>query len=207
MQMAQYLPKSVFGVWHHIPKFVSAGGTALNKFSGVLLSSSGSGGNVNDDSAPMQRNYQRIAREYGLPVDLQKELGALTFKNMFSENTVGANSEALLCLRKGPPGMWGECEDYADFVVKLAELENGRRAGREGGKKLKVAAYFGESDAMIGKKGQSYMESCWGGDGFQEVLEFTTTTVGETDHDNVVSSVDALEQIFVMAGGLIPVGP
>lgn len=208
MQMAQTLPTSVFGIWHHIPKVVSAGEAAFGKISNLLPSSSGLGA---AETPPLERNRQRLESEYGLSLQLQKDLQPLTFKAMLGENTVGADSEALCCLRKGPAGLWGDCDNYALFVGKLAELERGRRAGEGvGGRgKLRINAYFAETDAMIGKKGQSYMEDCWKcgvGDEIEDVLEFTTTTVKETDHDSVVQSVEVLKQIFLSAGGTVP-GP
>jgi hypothetical protein len=205
MQMVQYLPTSVFGVWHHIPKFVSASGTALNKIYKLLPSSSGVSV---AETLPLERNRQKIESDYGLPLELQKELATLTFRSMFSENTVGANSEALQCSRKGPAGLWGDCEDYALFVKKLAGLERSRRADEcdGNGEKLRISAYFAESDVLIGKRGQSYMEDCWkgGGDEFQDVLKFTTATISETDHDSVVQSAEVLKQIFISAGGATP---
>lgn len=206
MQMAQILPTSVFGIWHHMPKIASASGAAFDKISKILPSSSGLNA---AETAPLERNRQRIESEYGLPVELQKELQPQTLKTMLGENMVGADSEALCCLRKGPAGLWGECDDYALFVKKLADLERSRRAEDYGGnrEKLRIRAYFAETDAMIGKKGQSYMEGCWKGntgDEFQDVLDFTTTTVKETDHDSVVQSVEVLKQIFLSAGGAMP---
>lgn len=208
MQMAQTLPTSVFGIWHHIPKVVSAGGAAFGKISNLLPSSSGLGA---AESPPLERNRQRLEDEYGLSLELQNELQPLTFKSILSENTVGADSEALCCLRKGPAGLWGDCDNYMLFVGKLAELERGRRAdeGAVGREKLRINAYFAETDAMIGKKGQSYMEDCWrggAGDEFEDLLEFTTTTVKDTDHDSVVQSVEVLKQIFLSAGGAAPTG-
>lgn len=206
MRMAQSLPTSVFGVWHHMPKIASAGGTAFDKITKLLPSSSG----VNaKESPPLERNRQRIESDYGLPVTLHKELQTATLKSMLNEKMVGADSEALCCLRKGPPELWGECDDYALFVRKLADLERSRRSkqGSGDGEKLRVSAYFAETDAMIGEKGQRYMEGCWkGGEGdqFQDVLDFATMTVAETDHDSVVQSVDVLERIFLSAGGARP---
>lgn len=209
MRMAQSLPTSIFGVWHHIPKIASASGTAFDRITRLLPSSSG----VNaTESPPLDRNRQRIESDYGLPVALQKELQSATLKSMLNEKMVGADSEALCCLRKGPAELWGECDDYTLFVKKLAELERSRRADQSSGdrEKLRVSAYFAETDAMIGEKGQRYMEGCWKGsegDQFQDVLDFATTTVSETDHDSVVQSVDVLEQIFLRAGGAIPASP
>lgn len=189
-----------------MPKIASASGAAFDKISKSLPSSSG----INAaETAPLERNRQKIESEYGLSVELQKELQPQTLKVMLGENMVGADSEALCCLRKGPAGLWGDCDDYAVFVKKLAELERSRRAEDGGGNpdKLRIRAYFAETDAMIGKKGQSYMENCWkgnGGDEVLDVLDFTTTTVKETDHDSVVQSVEVLKQIFLDAGGASP---
>lgn len=207
MKMAQTLPASVFGIWHHMPKVVSAGGTAFGKITKLLPSSSGLSA---AETPPLEKNRQRIESEFGLSLELQKELQPQTLKLMFGEKMVGADSEALCCLRKGPAGLWGECDDYAVFVKRLAEIERSRRAEGDGGnrQKLRISAYFAETDAMIGKKGQTYMEDCWKGSGgteFQDVLEFTTTTVKETDYDSVVQSVEVLKQIFLDAGGAAPV--
>lgn len=189
-----------------MPKIASASGAAFDKISKLLPSSSGLNA---AETAPLGRNRQKIESEYGLSVELQKELQPQTLKVMLGENMVGADSEALCCLRKGPAGLWGECDDYAVFVKKLAELERSRRAEDGGGNpdKLRITAYFAETDAMIGKKGQSYMENCWkgnGGDEIRDVLDFTTTMVEETDHDSVVQSVEVLKQIFLDAGGASP---
>ncbi|KAH8127748.1 hypothetical protein LI328DRAFT_164773 [Trichoderma asperelloides] len=207
MQMAQNLPASVFSIWHNIPKLVSVGETAFQKMSKLLPFSSG----ISTTETPsLVRNRQRIESEYGMPLELQKELQALTLKSMLNENLVGADSELLQCLRKGPAGLWGECEDYALFVKRLAELERSRRA-REGdinGENLRIDAYFAETDVMIGENGQKYLEDCWRGSGeddFHDVLNFTATTVDETDHDSVVQSVIVLKQIFLSAGGTMPV--
>jgi len=242
MQMAQSLPASVFGIWHHLPKIASAGGAAFNKVTKLLLSSSSaiSGGissapaaaPTTESSLPVERNRQKIETDYGLSAELQRELQPLVLKSMFAENMVGADSEALICLRKGPAGLWGECDDYAGFVKKLAELERERlkrahaaAAGQDDDaqkEKLRITAYFAETDAMIGKKGQIYFEECWkgsssssssnssssresggggGGDDFRDVLNFSAATIPETDHDSVVLSAQVLEQIFVNTGG------
>lgn len=203
MQMAQTLPTSVFGIWHHLPKIVTAGGAAFNKIISLLPSSSG----INAAETPyLQGNRQKMQNEYGMQIDLQKELQTLTQKSMFGESTVGADSEVLMCLRKGPAGLWGVCEDYAVFVEELAKLEKRRRVndGGDHGGILKVSAYFAETDALVGKRGQSYMEGCWeysGRDEYRDAFTFTTATIEGTDHDSVVQSTDVLKEIFLSAGG------
>jgi hypothetical protein len=195
-----------------MPK-LAAGSEAVFSSITRLLPSTGSGGANSAKLARLEADRRRKEAEYGLPVELQKELPDVAFNATLKENLVGADSEALYCVRKGPVGFWGECDDYVLFVKKLAELERSRRGDRGGGadntssRKLRVNAYFAETDDMIGKKGQAYMEDCWKGSEeveFQDILDFTTRTVSETDHDSVLVSVEVLEQIFLSAGGTKP---
>ena len=69
--------------------------------------------------------------------------------------------------------------------------------------RLKVRAYFAESDIMIGASGQKYIEEIcgWKGNSFEDVLDFDSFTVPGTDHDSVMQPVEILEQVFVDAGG------
>ncbi|KAM7215859.1 hypothetical protein V8F06_008715 [Rhypophila decipiens] len=136
------------------PLAVMVGGRAFGRLADMFPASSGSGliaGGVPSDSDPIQRNRQRLETEFG-------------------ENLVGADSEALFCLRKGPEGLWGDCDDYTNAARKLVDLERSRQNNQDpgvvgNGKKrgLTVHAYFAETDAMIGKKGQTYFEDCWNG--------------------------------------------
>lgn len=199
MQMVQRLPAGMFQLWHRMPKIVSDCETAFSKVAKLLPSSSG----ISSAKSPLiERDRQKREAEYGMPMGLLKELPNVAFSCTLSENLVGADSEALYCVRKGPVGLWGECDDYALFVRKLSELERSRRTdeGYGDSQKLRISAYFAETDDMIGKKkGQTYMEDCWkgsGGNQFQDVLDFTTTTISETDHDTVLVCVEVLEQIF-----------
>lgn len=213
MQMVRYLPAPAFSIWNRIPQFflltagpaLASSGTVVTKFSNALSSGGVVGGGGQDRSA-VEENQRRLEEGYGLARDVKVELDTLVFKFMFAEDTVAANDEALQCLKKG--GTWGEADDYGKFVKGMADLERRRRmgdAGCIGGKaRLKVRAYFAESDAMIGKRGQTYVEECWKGkeDGeFQDVLDFQSMTVAGTDHDSLVQSVKVLERIFVEAGG------
>jgi hypothetical protein len=212
MQMARYLPAPAFSLWNRIPKFllltarpaIAPSGNVVTKFSNAFSSGGVVGGGVQDSSA-VEENRRQLEDRYGLARDVQVELDTLVFKFLFAEDTVGANDEALQCLKKG--GTWGKADDYMQFVSGMTDLERRKidDAGCIGGKvKLKVRAYFAESDAMIGKKGQTYVEECWKGKGdreFQDVLDFQSMTVAGTDHDSITQSVKALERIFVDAGG------
>ncbi|KAF9247422.1 hypothetical protein LCP9604111_6121 [Penicillium roqueforti] len=192
LKIAQYIPAPVFKLWHHIPRLFLANdasatatsGEMIAKFSASFPSKSG------DDQA---KNSLYIAQNYGLDIDQQKEIDSLMMQGMFKEDTVGANSEALQCLRK-EPNTWDKCEDYEVFVRELVELERGRE-----GPPLKVQALFAESDSMSGKKGQAYFERCWHqmNDGDSEgAIEFDSRVVSGTDHDSLVPSAEVWESIF-----------
>jgi hypothetical protein len=58
---------------------------------------------------------------FGISMDVKKEVDRLVFKYPFEENTVGANDEALLCLKSTIRKDWNACEDYAECVTNLAE--------------------------------------------------------------------------------------
>jgi hypothetical protein len=208
--MLQYLPVKAFGIWHRIPRFFVTTAAPAFASSGAVITKVtdmvSSGGAGVDDSSSQEKNRSRIEKDYGLSRDLQLELQGLAPSLMFGENTVGANSEAMHCLKKGASGTWGMCDDYAVFVKELAQRErnmaatagDGRRATR-----LKIKAFFAESDALIGKKGQIYFEECWQGqhEEYQDVLDFTTETIEGVDHDTLTHSAHVLRSVFIEAGG------
>ncbi|KAK8088557.1 hypothetical protein PG997_003518 [Apiospora hydei] len=183
LKMAQWLPVRAFSAWHHIPRLVvtkaqpafASSGAVLSKATNAML---GKADITNDEGHSSSR---RLAKKYGMDGDLQEELDELIPKTMFEGQTVGADSEAL---------------QY------LAELERSRGLG-EGRPRIKIRAYFAETDALIGKRGQAYLEECWAGkDGeFEDCIDFAAESVNKTDHDSVPRKLRILEAIFHEAGG------
>ncbi|KAL4926431.1 alpha/beta fold hydrolase [Aspergillus undulatus] len=220
MQMAQLLPAKVFNYWNTIPRWLITQASPVLASSGAVmrrmttpmsslsgLSGSGSGTAQEEaDKNFLDANYKRIERDYGVPVKDSEELTRLALKYMFSENTVGANGEALVCLRKTKGGGkdWGIAQDYVECARTLHRLEEGQ-GGREG--KVTLRAYFAEKDAMVGRQGQKYFEESWRaetetGTGTEEDgkgqkgVEFVTRTVKGTDHDTLAQAVEVWEEIF-----------
>jgi hypothetical protein len=199
MQMLQYIPTKAFGIWHRIPRFFLSQAAPAFASSGALVKKVTDSFSSNDtssqDNSRQEKQRRHIEEVYGVSRDIQAELDNLMFKFMFEESTVGANSEALQCLRKEPDNTWGKCEDYEVFVRDFAALE--RQRGREG-TPLKIQAYFAESDIMIGKKGQTYFEERWCGtnEEHKDAVEFASTTIPGTDHDTLALSVEVWEPIF-----------
>lgn len=193
MQLAQLVPEKAFIAWHLIPRFMLLTAKPVLASSGAVVTklqgSVSSGSSHSRDLSQVERTRERIETEYGLPKDVQAELATLTVRFLFQEQSVGANDEALQCLRKGPRRTWGKCEDYALFVKELADAE--RRAGRA---RLKIQAYFAEEDSMIGKKGQRYVEECFSRR--QDVLDFESITVPGVDHDGLSQCAEVLNSVF-----------
>ncbi|KAK1244301.1 hypothetical protein MKX07_003100 [Trichoderma sp. CBMAI-0711] len=212
MQMLQYIPTPAFSIWHRIPRFfvvdaapvLTTSGTVLNKATSFFSASLGT--NNAQELTTLEKNRQKLADEYDFPRDLQMELGTILTKKIFDENTVGANGEALQCLRKGQGWSWEACDDYAVFVKSLVSAERQRRQldpNWQDSMRMKVRAYFAETDIMIGAGGQQYIEDIWGWEdkAFDDVLDFESVTVPGTDHDSVMQPVEILEQVFIDAGG------
>ncbi|KAJ5976887.1 hypothetical protein N7501_000229 [Penicillium viridicatum] len=192
MKMAQYIPTPAFKLWHHIPRLFLANDGSATATSGAMIAklTASFPSKSGDDQA---KNRLYIAQNYGLDLDQQKEIDSSMMLYMFKEDTVGSNSEAVQCLRK-EPNTWGKCEDYEVFVRELVERERERD-----GVPLRVQALFGESDSMIGKKGQSYVERCWhqvDGEDSRGVIEFDSRVVPGTDHDSLVPRAEVWESIF-----------
>lgn len=198
MQLAQLVPVKAFNVWHQIPRFfLLKAGPALASSGAVVTKLHGSvsrNGHDGAASSQVDRTRRRIEHDYGLARDVQVELESLIFRFLFEESTVGANAEAMQCLRKGPQVTWGKCSDYAEFVRELAELEQRSKPGA----RLKMQAYFAENDSMIGKKGQGYFEECWVE---QNVFDFEARTVPGVDHDSLSQCTEILEGVFLQIRG------
>ncbi|KAJ5762183.1 uncharacterized protein N7511_005565 [Penicillium nucicola] len=199
MQMLQYIPNKAFDLWHRIPKFFMLQAAPAFASSGAVVKKVTNAISSNDttshDNSRQEKQRRHIEEVYGLSRDVQAELDNLMHKYMFEEETVGANSEALQCLRKEPTNTWGKCEDYEVFVRDFVKLERGRDGKAT---PLKIQAYFAESDVMIGKKGQIYFEERWCGtdEEYKDVVEFASTTISGTDHDTLALSVEVWEPIF-----------
>jgi hypothetical protein len=186
-QLARYIPTKAFSVWNQIPQFFQT--SPLISSSGAVIASIKDKLPGGDDDTMSERKRRLIEQEYGLDRDVQIELEKLTAKFIFKESTVGANEEALQCVRKGAP--WLECDDYAQFAKSFADSE--RRRGDASGK-MRMRAYFAESDVMIGKTGQKYFENCFRR--FEDVLDFDSSTVLEENHDSLAFSPEVLARIF-----------
>ena len=195
MQMAQYIPTKAFTLWHQIPRFFVTQGAPLLATSGGLVRkmTSRNSETTEENHLSLDAHERSIDHEYGISRAEQAELFRLSLRFMYDENTVGANSEALQCLRKGDSD-WGVCSDYAQCARMLADREQ----SMEG--RVSIRAYFAATDALVGSRGQKYFETCWQAPGV-EAIDFISTTVDGTDHDTLLQSEDVWSAILASISG------
>ncbi|KAL2867750.1 alpha/beta fold hydrolase [Aspergillus lucknowensis] len=203
MQMAQWIPERAFALWHRIPRFVVTRANSVLASSGVFMRQlSGSSGITTANShgeeeedegndSFLAANFRRMERDYAVSRGHAAELSKLAVRFMFAEETVGANGEALQCVRKGEGWDWGVCEDYGACARILADMER-----RQEGRKLTVLAYFAAKDALVGKKGQEYFGQCWAAPGVKEEIQLVSRVIAGSDHDAVAQSVEAWEEVL-----------
>ncbi|ELR03795.1 hypothetical protein VC83_04751 [Pseudogymnoascus destructans] len=111
-----------------LPAFAASGGVmeGIAALGGGLSNPAGArsgGGDEEDDEAAM--------KAFGMTRARRSEVQKLGLKMMFTEETSGANAEALLCSQKGPAPeiSWGVCNDYRTFVPLLSEQWEARGGG------------------------------------------------------------------------------
>lgn len=192
MQMAQYVPHKAFKIWHHIPRFfVTKGAPIIATSSGLLLQMSSQGGEATEDHSSLDANGRSVERD-GVSRAERAEVSRHASRFLFNENTVGANSEALQCLRKDGSD-WGVCSDYAQYAQMLAAREQSRDD------RISIRAYFAATDALVGSRGQKYFEQCWQAPGV-EAIDFVSTKVAGTNHDTLLESAEVWTAIFALVG-------
>ncbi|KAJ5554594.1 hypothetical protein N7513_004553 [Penicillium frequentans] len=196
MQIVQYLPTKAFAVWNLIPRFfVTQASPVLATSGAVIRRMSLRGDSTTPETAKdlsfLNDNQRRVERDYGVPQSEQTELSRLAIRYMHTENTVGANSEALQCLRKGDSN-WGVCSDYAECARTLAGYQTSPDSG------YSIHAYFAATDILVGKRGRKYFETCWQAPGV-EAIDFVSREVEGSDHDTIAFSAEVWEEIFSFA--------
>jgi hypothetical protein len=112
---------------------------------------------------------------------------------IFTENTKGGNEEALLCLKKSKPGLWGICEDYEEYATSLRS----KLGSDQPGSRLKLHAFFAEDDMMIGNGGKKYFDKCWTPQICGDVIGYESIQLEKTDHESIISPIHGvLSKIF-----------
>lgn len=112
-------------------------------------------------------------------VEFAEKLQPFVIEQAYREEMSGLGEEALLLMRrKGTWGDWGDYDRLLDMVA--AQGEPGRA-------KVKVRAYFAESDIMIGAgKGPAWFDKCWTEKGGGQV-DYRSSRVPHADHDSILA--------------------
>lgn len=193
MNMLSKVPSPWFDSWNKVQNFVAKNIIPATSWSGGVVSTmadlihpSADGSDGGDETS---------AERYGTTKELAKEIDKLRERFRVAEDTSAANEDAKLCIKKAGPGNWGACEDYEQYVRDLVERW---RAGAAATSKLRVRVFYAESDMMIGKGGQAYLEKCWRQPGVEEVIDFKSEEFPNTSHDTVIidTKKGALRRVF-----------
>ncbi|KAF2721890.1 hypothetical protein K431DRAFT_320132 [Polychaeton citri CBS 116435] len=180
MSWVAKLPKSAVGSFDSIQRFVLTKVNPTIGWSGGLITSFSSMFNT---SEPEERERDKKAAEkYGVSVETAREVQRLMTKFQLAEDTSAVSEDAILCLKKSGPGLWGACEDYEDYVRKFCASESSRRQdGPPPGvdrKRIVLKAFFAESDIMIGQGGKTYFDQCW--------TQACVPELPDTDHETII---------------------
>ncbi|KMP05631.1 hypothetical protein CIHG_04801 [Coccidioides immitis H538.4] len=126
MQLAQMLPKQSFSPWSEISRFFILKGAPLLLSSSVAIDKLRSlwPGTNNAPSFSLRERQKKN----GVSTNTQIEIEECILRVIFKESVIAANAEALICIKKRPPGAWGKCEDYDEFVSEFAANERQRIA-------------------------------------------------------------------------------
>ncbi|RAL11217.1 uncharacterized protein BO97DRAFT_406424 [Aspergillus homomorphus CBS 101889] len=185
--MAQMLPKGVLNHWNKLIAFtVTKAAPAFVASAGLLSNMSSSLPRIGKSLDP--EGSERCLATYGMSVEAVETLDKLTMEYLFSENSTGINDEAVVCLKKGPQGLWGACEDLPAYIRQLVQSEQEHRQQHPQTEALQLKAVFADKDSMIGPKGQKYFEHCFTQADLGGAMSFESVVVPDTDHDSIWST-------------------
>lgn len=194
MRFLEIIPNGMVGHWNQVVKgvlgvlrnvvtpSVASSTVALSSFSGIFAST---------DGAAKERDNAKYIECFGMDIAQEEKVQELGRKYLFEEDTTGGNDEALLCLKKAEPGIWGVCEDYESYLASLSEIWKLRKDSGA----LEIKAIYAEDDMMSGEGGKTYFEGCFSAakDGYN----FTSSTVPGTSHETVFHPTHgAFQEIF-----------
>ena len=199
LNLAAKLPNGMLDSWNGLVKLINTTISPSLAWSGGALSSvAGIFGSGSTDADGKETSDDALAKLYGTSKEVAKEIQRLTGKFYFAEDTTAGNEDARLCLKMGGTKLWGDCEEYPDFVRALVEREKERRSADANAAGLKIRVFYAESDQMIGKGGQTYFEQCWAQEGVPGPIDYEGRELEGTDHETVFLDAEksALPTVF-----------
>ena len=197
MNVASKIPNDMLDSWNNVNRFLAQNVAPAVSWSGGIVSSAAALFQAEPGST--DSGSTTLAEKYGTSEEVAEQIDKLSGKYYFEEDTTAANEELKLCLKKSGAGsFWGACEDYGVFVKNLREKEQERRQSGPTQPKLKVQVFFAESDMLIGKGGQMYLEQCWSRHGVSDCVTFESKVLPGTNHETVIMDLKkgALKPLF-----------
>ncbi|KAI6880332.1 hypothetical protein D0869_07477 [Hortaea werneckii] len=196
MRIASALPSSWIDSWDTINRFLLDNVMPVFSWSGGAMASMSSA--FQSEAGAVDTSEMTLRQKYGVSEEAGKCIEKLLMKYWLSENTIAANEEALLGLKKGRSSDWGVCDDYEAFVQLCAQQEQQRQTASMDQAKLKVQMYFAENDIMIGEGGREYFNKIWKQSGVEELIDVESRRLPGTNHDTAVLDPEkgALKHIF-----------
>lgn len=185
MKIANMLPDIILRNQNQIMSFIRSSTETVTQYSGGAMMSL---------FLPLEKVDPGMVNEiYEMSLEVKLELDRCQWQYSSVEASTGANDEAMICLRKGNFRSWGEADDLASCIRKIAQnsKRNTGAGSLPGGYSqveiapLSVTLFLPESDALTGKSGQSYFESCWYSSDFSGIIDFESVTVPGTNHDSI----------------------
>lgn len=210
MQVAQYIPGPAYSLFNGISRFAAQGMMTTISSSQAVFNAFGMGKPSKEEEQAAKNwgraNALKIEKECGVSTQMQGALEMQTIKHIFSESTAGSSDEARHCARKSARESWGKADDYGVFVGQVAKQERTRNEGNTGQAsttKLRVMAFFAETDSIIGEGGREYVEKCWKGAAgeFEDAFDFSSKKIAGSDHDGLVVAYDVWEEIVAYIHG------
>jgi hypothetical protein len=127
---------------------------------------------------------------------LTKAIDEKVLRYALDENIEGVSQEALFCLKRGSKQIWGDWEDYDEFLRLLRKSEATNRQIESG--KLMVDVYFAEADNTAGEHGSEWFDECWKKEATDSWMYRSCTAPGSTHETIMRPEVGVLEDVFQM---------
>ncbi|KAH8660407.1 hypothetical protein BX600DRAFT_467671 [Xylariales sp. PMI_506] len=224
LTVSSFLPSALINNFDSVVRFVNRTVAPTIAFSGMIssavaapfTSTSTDIGEATDGSgSAARRERERLYLEsWGIPLTENTARSEEIMRAVFSEDTSGANHEALLSLKKQVAGSWGICDNYETYPsaleTKLREFLHQPMGGENSPPAehptttvdandtaeqhtFSIKAFWAATDMMIGKQGEKYFDKCFeffrsqdtdGGSDNQYLL-YESETVPDTDHETL----------------------
>ena len=194
MRYLNWIPNSLYKKWAAIAKVLVPNINDTLAFSTGVVSSVKKA----TDTTPKPKKFAGVSDEI---CALLPELEKMFLRNLFSEHVSGGSDEAMICVKRGVSNgsSWGLFEDYDEAAMQIATQESRRQPEeplttpiQAAPRKLRVRAFYGESDALIGIRGGEWFDYCWNQKGIADSIDFESRFIPGVTHDGIADPEKAV---------------